>query len=115
MLRRSTSFETSPMPMKMAMNRPNTAIAASPRSLMILTSCPAVSCPSRNDEADQQDREEHQVVGHAVADRLAEHAERDPANRAHSDLLAWMRRARTGRRSRRRGGRRSPRAYRAAG
>jgi hypothetical protein len=47
MLRRSTSFDTSPMPMKMAMKRPKTVAAASPRSLMILTSCPAVSCPSR--------------------------------------------------------------------
>src|SRR5687767_15162985 len=50
MLRRSTSFDTSPMPMKIAMNRPNTAVAASPRSLMILTSCPAVSWPMRYDE-----------------------------------------------------------------
>src|SRR3954468_2067706 len=39
------------MPMKMAMNRPKTAIAASPRSLMILTSWPAVSWPSRKEEA----------------------------------------------------------------
>src|SRR6478735_12179540 len=50
MLRRSTSFDTRPMPMKMAMNRPNTAVAASPRSLMILMSCPAVSCPRTNDD-----------------------------------------------------------------
>src|SRR5919201_987342 len=45
MLRRSTSFDTRPMPMNTAMNSPNTVVAASPRSLMILTSWPAVSCP----------------------------------------------------------------------
>jgi hypothetical protein len=39
------------MPMKIAMNRPNTAVAASPRSLMIFTSWPAVSWPMKNDEA----------------------------------------------------------------
>src|SRR5687767_2398082 len=39
------------MPMKMAMNRPNTAVAARPRSLMIFTSWPAVSWPRRYDEA----------------------------------------------------------------
>src|SRR5574338_1267288 len=50
MLRRSTSFDTSPIPMKIAMNRPKTAVAASPRSLMIFTSWPAVSWPSRNDD-----------------------------------------------------------------
>src|SRR4029453_2008475 len=50
MLRRSTSFDTSPMPMKIEMNRPNTAVAASPRSLMILTSCPAVSWPIRYED-----------------------------------------------------------------
>ena len=49
MLRRSTSFETRPMPMNTAMNRPNIDVAESPRSLMILTSCPAVSWPIRND------------------------------------------------------------------
>ena len=37
------------MPMKIAMNRPKTAIAASPRSLMILTSWPAVSWPMSYD------------------------------------------------------------------
>src|SRR5829696_5674882 len=47
MLRRSTSLDTRPMPMKMAMNSPNTVVAARPRSLMIFTSCPAVSWPSR--------------------------------------------------------------------
>src|SRR4029078_8396011 len=51
MLRRSTSFDTSPMPMKMAMNRPKTEIAASPRSFTILTSCPAVNWPSRYEES----------------------------------------------------------------
>src|SRR4029453_19254245 len=51
MLRRSTSFETRPMPMKIAMNRPKSEVALSPRSLMILTSWPAVSWPSRYDEA----------------------------------------------------------------
>src|SRR6266550_1452549 len=51
MLRRSTSFDTSPMPMKMAMNKPNTEIAARPRSFTILTSCPAVNWPSRYEEA----------------------------------------------------------------
>ncbi len=43
MLRFSTSFDTSPMPMKTAMNSPKIEVAASPRSLMIFTSCPAVS------------------------------------------------------------------------
>jgi len=51
MLRRSTSFDTRPMPMKIAMKRPNTEVAERPRSLMIFTSCPAVSCPRRNDDA----------------------------------------------------------------
>ncbi len=49
MLRRSISFETRPMPMKMAMNNPKIAIADRPRSLMIFTSCPAVICPIRYD------------------------------------------------------------------
>ena len=35
--------------MKMAMNVPNTETDARPRSLMILTSCPAVSCPISSD------------------------------------------------------------------
>ena len=35
--------------MKTAMNRPKTEVAARPRSLMILTSCPAVSWPIRYD------------------------------------------------------------------
>jgi hypothetical protein len=35
----------------MAMNNPKMAVAASPRSLMILTSWPAVSWPRKNDEA----------------------------------------------------------------
>jgi hypothetical protein len=47
MLRFSTSFETSPMPMNTAMNRPNTEVAARLRSLMIFTSWPAVSWPMR--------------------------------------------------------------------
>src|SRR2546422_541608 len=47
MLRFSTSFHTRPMPMKMAMSNPKIEIDASPRSLMILTSCPAVSSPIR--------------------------------------------------------------------
>ena len=51
MLRRSTSFDTSPMPMKMAMKWPNSEIADRPRSLMIFTSCPAVSWPRRSDAA----------------------------------------------------------------
>ena len=46
---------------------------------MILMSWPAVSWPSRNDERDQEDREEDEVVGHAVADRLAEHADAQPS------------------------------------
>src|SRR3954470_15257709 len=50
MLRRSTSFDTRPMPMKMAMNKPKTEVAARPRSLMIFTSWPAVSWPRRYDE-----------------------------------------------------------------
>src|SRR6476620_7012089 len=51
MLRRSTSFDTSPIPMKLAMKRPKAEVAARPRSLMILTSCPAVSCPIKYDDA----------------------------------------------------------------
>ena len=35
--------------MNTAMSRPNVAMAARPRSLMILTSCPAVSWPIRYD------------------------------------------------------------------
>src|SRR5688572_11183023 len=50
MLRRSTSFDTRPMPMNTAMNSPNAAVAASPRSLMIFTSWPAVSWPMRYEE-----------------------------------------------------------------
>src|SRR3954451_12491602 len=50
MLRRSTSFDTRPMPMKIAMNNPKTDVAARPRSLMIFTSCPAVSWPRRYDD-----------------------------------------------------------------
>jgi hypothetical protein len=46
-LRRSTSFDTRLMPTKIAMNRPKSDVAESPRSLMILTSCPAVSWPMR--------------------------------------------------------------------
>src|SRR4051794_19133799 len=49
MLRRSTSLDTSPMPMKMAIKSPKTDVAARPRSLMILMSCPAVNWPSRYD------------------------------------------------------------------
>ena len=44
-LRRSTSRATSWIPMNTAMPTPNSSEAASPRSLMILTSCPAASCP----------------------------------------------------------------------
>ena len=47
MLRFSTSFETRAMPMNTAMNIPKIEVAARPRSLMIFTSCPAVSCPIR--------------------------------------------------------------------
>ena len=47
MLRRSTSFDTRPMPMNTAMNSPNSSVAARPRSLMILRSCPTVSWPIR--------------------------------------------------------------------
>ena len=60
---------------------------------MILMSWPAVSWPSRYEDADQQDREQHEVVGHAVAHRLAEDVDRDRANRAHASLLR-LRRAR---------------------
>ena len=84
MLRRSTSFDTRPMPMKMAMKRPKTAVAASPRSLMILTSWPGRQLPEKERRRDQQDGEDHEVVGHAVPDRLAEDAEGDAANRAHA-------------------------------
>ena len=51
MLRRSTSFHTRPMPMNTAIISPKVAMAASPRSLMILMSCPAVSWPIRYDAA----------------------------------------------------------------
>src|SRR5688572_12214105 len=51
MLRRSISRAIRPMPMKIAMKSPNSDIAASPRSLMILRSCPAVSWPIRYDAA----------------------------------------------------------------
>ncbi len=33
---------------------------------------------------DEQDGKDHEVVGHAVPDRLAEHAHRDAPNRAHA-------------------------------
>ena len=79
MLLRSTSFDTRPIPMKTAMNRPNQRHRARPRSLMILTSCPAVSWPSSMRRRDQQDGEEHQVVEHLVAHRLAEDVHGDPA------------------------------------
>jgi hypothetical protein len=49
MLRFSTSFETSPMPMNTAMKRPKMEVAARPRSLMSFTSCPAVICPIKYD------------------------------------------------------------------
>src|SRR5688500_12176718 len=49
MLRRSISFAISPTPMKIAMNRPSSDIAARPRSLMIFRSSPAVSSPIRYD------------------------------------------------------------------
>ena len=69
------------MPMNTAMNRPNTEVAASPRSLMILTSCPAVSWPIRYDAPISSDREQHEVVEHLVADRFAEHVQRDRRRR----------------------------------
>ena len=77
MLRRSTSFDTSPMPMNTAMNRPKIEVAASPRSLMILMSWPAVSWPIRYDAPISSSAKNDQVVQHLVADRLAEHVQRD--------------------------------------
>src|SRR3954464_2942218 len=63
MLRRSTSFETRPMPMKMAMNKPNTEVAASPSSLMIFPSGPAVSGRRRYDEEMRSTAESTRLYG----------------------------------------------------
>ena len=51
MLRRSTSFDTSPVPMKIAMSRPMAFIVARPRSLITFRSWPAVRRLIRNDAA----------------------------------------------------------------
>ena len=94
MLRRSTSFETNPMPMKIAMNRPNTPMAASPRSLMILTSCPAVSCPRRNDEAISITAKSTRLYGtRSRTDSRNTLSATQLA--ARTGPLAWMLRART--------------------
>src|SRR6476659_10964336 len=94
MLRRSTSFETSPMPMKIAMNRPNTPMAASPRSLMILTSCPAVSCPRRNDEAISITAKSTRLYGtRSRTDSRNTLSATQLA--ARTGTIAWMLRART--------------------
>ena len=50
---------------------------------MILMSWPAVSWLSRYDTADQQHREENEVVEHLVANRFPEDADRDRADDAH--------------------------------
>ena len=84
MLRRSTSFDTRLMPTKIAMNRPNSDVAARPRSLMILTSWPAVSWPIRIEAPTSSTREQHEVVEHAVADRLAEDRDGDAPHRVHA-------------------------------
>ena len=51
MLRRSTSFDTRPVPMKMAMSRPMAFMVARPRSFITFRSCPAVRRLIRNDAA----------------------------------------------------------------
>ena len=81
MLRRSTSFDTSPMPMNTAMNRPNIDDRGQAEVLDDLDVLPRRELAEQVRRADQQDREQHQVVEHLVADRFAEHVDRDPANR----------------------------------
>ena len=81
MLRRSTSFETRLMPTKMAMNTPKMDVAARPRSLMILTSCPAVSWPIRIEAPTSSTREKDKVVKDAVANRFAEDRDGHTARR----------------------------------
>ena len=83
MLRRSTSFDTRPMPMKMAMKRPKTDGRRQPEILDDLDVLPGGQLPEQIRRRDQQDGKEHEVVGHAVPDRLAEHADGDAPNRAH--------------------------------
>ena len=80
---------------------------------MILTSWPGRQLAEQERGRDQQDREEHEVVGHAVAHRFAEDVDGDRANRPHGCLRfdAGARRRRLPRRA----ARRSPRASRAPG
>ena len=58
--------------MKIAMKWPKSEMAASPRSLMILTSWPAVSWPSSSDAAMISTANSDDAVEHLVADRLLE-------------------------------------------
>ena len=76
MLRRSTSFDTSPMPMKTAMNRPKIDVGGKPEVLDDLHVLPGRELADQVRRAHQQDGEEHEVVEHLVAHRLAEHVER---------------------------------------
>ena len=58
---------------------------------MILTSCPAVSCASRNDAAIRSTAKNSEVVRHAVADGILEDAASDDENGAHEAVrLATM-------------------------
>ena len=67
-------------------NRDEQAEHADRRQPEVLDDLDVLPCgelPEEERRRDQQDREEHQVVGHAIPDGLAEHAERYPASRAH--------------------------------
>ena len=112
MLRRSTSFDTRPMPMKIAMNRPKSDDRREPEVLDDLDVLPGRQLADQIRRGDQQHGEEHQVVGHAVAHRFAEDVDRDAANGAHGRLPREPRPAPTASAT---AGRRSPRACRASG
>ena len=97
MLRRSTSFETRPMPMNTAMNRPNIEVADEAEVLDDLDVLPRRELADQVRRAHQQDREQHQVVEHLVAHRFAEHVDGDrarwPSRRAPARRLEAAARA----------------------
>ena len=72
--------------MKMAMKRPKTDGRGEAEILDDLDVLTGRQLPEQVRRRDQQDREQHEVVRHAVADRLPEDADGDAANGAHAHL-----------------------------
>ena len=72
MLRRSTSFVTSPIPKKTAMNRPIADAAAKPEVLDDLDVLAGGELRQQERRGHQDDGEEHQAVREPIANRVPE-------------------------------------------